>query len=76
MVGVNRYRRRIFPLSESVVKATGCTPYRAYERGQITFRVREFVLSELVKRKQFDNMGGNAEDLAFRPMHVEPFTCV
>ena len=21
----------------------------------------------------FDNMGGNAEDLAFRPMHVKPF---
>ena len=27
--------------------------------------------------KAFDNMGGNAEDLAFRPMHVKPFyVCV
>ena len=35
----------------------------------------EYVMkwSKCLMNQTFDNMGGNAEDIAFRPMHVKPF---
>lgn len=55
------------------MKATGSTPYRADERGQKMFFELEIYPAKEDERKTSDNMGGNAEEIAFRPMHVKPF---
>ena len=51
------------------MKATGSYPlkYVMKRSGTLLAGICRWV-SEV-----FDNMGGNAEDLAFRPMHVKPF---